>query len=328
MSAYLSSSDAALHSRTSHRVARSFDCFRWLDTLADSDVLVYGTSDATVNLAEVWLTAEVVRRNQAARQWWFFNYPLSERWLHYDLARVFAPYSFIWRGDPLHAVRELGLSETLLASFSGLSLQELVPADDSLLSRRLEEVVAEIRQCRAAQSFCVANLMEGAGDVVQVFSSSKNKRYRDDLRRRSFGELLFDRKVKLGGSLIYFVLGYALAHRPEIVMLCLNNDRGDVWGAVAAGVRLSGGVLRLYPVGGFDLMTVPQWQQWYVTGEWRKAPLPVVRRLAAHSFTDGLQGPLFERYHYCAISYDEDRDTFAYERGTPWELDTSALARE
>jgi len=128
-------------------------------------------------------------------------------------------------------------------------------------------------------------------------------------------EIMNNGDIKLGGTIIYFVYGYYCGQHPEVVGLLPHNTRGDVWSAYAAGVRYAGGKARLYPVGGVDLMTERQWEMYFSTNHWHKAPAEVVRRLLEHPFSDEFRSRYLDQMQYCPISYDEKSDTFRFVEG-------------
>ncbi len=307
-------SGAELTERTSVRAVADFPELEVVDSLSSDDVLVYGTSDPTINPAEVWMTSEVADRTGA--EWQFFNYPLDSKWVSYDVNNLFIPYPF-YRADPLEVIPRLGLKEEVLSRLRLRKLQSMVPESDPLRQKTLEEVTVSIKACRQMKSFVVVNELLN-GRVTRVYGSRKDKRrYRDHYGLMTVGQLLGDQSIKLGGAVIYFIFGYYAARRSQPVLFP-NNDRGDVWGAVAAGVKEAGnGPLRLYPIGGLDLMTGQQWACWRKTGVWKKAPAWVVARLQTYPFGEELRRALLTEKRYCAVGYHEDSDRFYFELGTP-----------
>lgn len=139
----------------------------------------------------------------------------------------------------------------------------------------------------------------------------KNILWRDRYRRQTIGEIVKRGTEKLGGAVIYFLFGWYAAKSGSVILFP-HNVRGDVWNAFAAGAKLHGGVVRLYPIGGLDVMTACQWDLVRRDQRWRKAPVDVIRRLGTHPFGQALEVELLEQKNYCAVSYDLAGDKFAF----------------
>ena len=283
--------------------------------LDGEDTLMYGTSDPTINPAEVWMTSEVVKKEKI-RSWEFFNYPLSEEWIKYDVENIFRPYGFAHKRDPFRAVHEMGIEKNVVDRLIPIRLQKIISSDDPLWNTPLREIVECIKNFRKYKSFVVLNFLSAQKKHGQIYGTDKDKEYKDIYGSLTMGNLLTQTTGKLGGALVYFLFGYHTA-QGEKVLLFPHNTRGDVWGAFAAGAFLAGKPARLYPIGGFDLMTHVQWKYWEATKAWCKAPVDVIRILQTHPFYKTLTEELMENKNYCAVSYDEDRNVFEFKLGTP-----------
>ncbi|MEP9410911.1 MAG: hypothetical protein HRF42_05810 [Candidatus Brocadia sp.] len=272
------------------------------------DTLFYGTSDPTINPAEMWMTALAAARANVA--WTFFNYPLGSEWLRQDIEEIFGPHSFPYADTPFAAVYMLGLDSSLVKRFTPMSLDRMILAETKLATMTLEEAVEVIKPVRRRQNFCVLNYFE---DTIQkrVFCSKKSNLWYKRYRRQTIGEIVKRGTEKLGGTIIYFLFGWYAAKSGSVILFP-HSVQGDVWNAFAAGAKLHGGVARLYPVGGLDVMTSHQWDLVRRDQQWRKAPVDVIRRLSAHPFMHVLEAELLEKKNYCAVSYDTATDTFAF----------------
>lgn len=279
--------------------------------LQSHDMLVYGTSDPTINPAEVWMTARAAARTNAA--WTFFNYPMNSEWLRQDIEEIFGPYHFTHAATPFAAVQMLGLDFTLVERFTPMGLDHMILAEPGLANMILEDAAGAIKGLRQRQNFCVLNYFEGTVQK-RIFCSKKNILWRDRYCRQTIGEIVERGTEKLGGSLIYFLFGWYAAKSGSVILFP-HSDRGDVWNAFAAGAKLYGDVANLYPIGGLDIMTSYQWDLVRRDYKWRKAPVDVIRRLGTHPFMHTLEVELLEQKNYCAVSYDTDRDSFEFVSG-------------
>lgn len=273
-----------------------------------SNTIIYGTSDPTINPAEVWMLAHAAARLETACQ--YLNYPLASHWVYYDLKTTFAPYPVPYAADPFKILQELGLPQALTARLTTLGLPAAL-ASDTVLDLRLEEAVAAIRPHRRAQSFLVVNLLHPRGAIEQVFGERRDIRYRENYRQRTIGELLTRGVEKLGGAIIYFLVGNYAA-RNDLIVLLPHTAAGDVWGSVAAGAAYSGRAVRLWPIGGFDLLTARQWRLREKTKIWRKAPPHVIQRLESSLFRPTLLGKVLDERAIVNVAYDEAQDRFSF----------------
>lgn len=296
-------------SRTASEVVQEFPRLVLTESLSNEDTVIYGTSDPTINPAEVWMTSLM---SEGAGAWEFFNYPLGAEWIEYDVNNLFAPYPFPEANDPFSVVSELGLEKKVVDKLSLHNIQDILSFDDPLCSWTLEEAVRMIKEYRKNRSFVVVNFISN-DRFRRVYGSKKDKKfYRDKYSQWTLGELLSDRTIKLGGALIYFIFGYCSARRKSTILFP-NNVLGDVWGAVAAGADVANnGDVKLFPIGSLDIMTTKQWDCWYRNGIWKKAPVRVIRRLQNHPFRKTLLHFLLEKKTYCPIAYDENGDEFYF----------------
>lgn len=271
----------------------------------------YGTSDATLNPAEVLLTKLTAERYRSP-DWIFFNHPINGEWKKYDLHSVFEPYSLA-SNNTADILREMEVK----GSPQILGLNEMLSLQDPLLKMTLEEAVERIKEYRDNRSFMVLSFLDKKGKPVPVFGTSKKtgkkaKLWREGYSQKTLREVLSAKKEKIGGTIIYFLYGYYLA-KSRATGLMPHKPLGDVWGAVATGAEMAGQTAQLLPVGEIDLMTEKQWDFWREDKRWRKAPPFVLRELNNHPlFRSYLKKLLLDEKRHCMVSYNEEEDMFSF----------------
>ncbi len=270
-----------------------------VDSLDPDDVLVYGTSDCTINPAELFMTAITAERF-GLQKWIFFNYPIGNGWRDFDVNRVFDPYGFPYNGNLRDAIEDCNLGE-VVDRMDFLPFQEMFKNGNGFLDMTLEEVVEMVKAVRKIRAFRVLNLL----GEKPVYGSKKDKRYLRNYKFKTIRELLALNQ-KIGGALIYFIYGYYIAQN-DLVGLMPHNMKGDVWNSFARGAKLAGGQARLFPIGGIDFMTTRQWEMWRETRQWKKAPVTVVAKLQDNPFREELERALLDEKVYCPVAYDDEQ---------------------
>ena len=154
--------------------------------------------------------------------------------------------------------------------------------------------------------------MPAAGEPV--FTESATGRKPSATRREELQHalrLLARGEEKLGGSILYFLAGYAAAAQNTILLLP-HTPYGDVWGATAAGAVRAGKDIRVLPIGHLDLLTAVQWRRRRKTKQWYKAPPIVVGELEKNPFRTEVIHAVFNERRPVAVSYDEERGSFSF----------------
>jgi len=275
-----------------------------VNELVEDDVLIYGTSDPTINPIELLATAEVVKKF-SLRVWKFFNYPLAEPWVKQDKEIIFGPYGFPY--DPWEAAR-LIVGSDLFVRMKGTSIQKAI--DEKMESMTLGELAELIKDFRQKRNFVILNCINGDFSQKRVYASRKDKLFQRQFRGLTLREVVEEGRWKLGGTVIYFLFGYYAA-KEGLVSLLPHNVLGEVWSAFVAGVVLAGKKVRLFPVSGVDMMTKKQWQLFQNDRRWRKAPVESALALQKHNFMKDFLRRLWE-VSYCGIVHDIENNNFYF----------------
>lgn len=268
------------------------------DQVCAGDTVTYGTSDPTINPAEIFMLALAVGSGEAAL---LYNYyPLSEGWYAVELETI-SPYPLLDMHNPMKDVERMGLEKKLLTRLTIAELQGVVCGE--IAGWTVEKAVEEIRRFRTIKEFNVLRESPGSFDRVDTRSSRFSF-----FREWSLGELVANKAIKVGGSLIYFLLGYWVAVN-NLVELAPHNLKGDVWGAFVAGVAASERVARVLPCGYLDLMTVKQHEGRRGTHDFRKAPPFIVQSiLKRQEWIQILKEHLVVQKNYTVALYEETKD--------------------
>lgn len=284
---------------------------------AYASAVIYGTSDWYLNCAEVLLTHLVfdlvsdLVAEETNFGMYFFYYPKGPEWLYWE-KMLFDPHYPPVNLDPKLQAGEAGFHNRIRFH----TLQELVDElGNDISTLTINDIVELIRRHRNRKywSFVVANVIRN-GSIVRVRASSKDSMYTEHYKNLRLPLLIQDPKVKLGGSLIYFLYGAFLNKNQHIIGILPKKINGDVIGAFRAGENLIGTSANIIETGEIDLMTSLQWKKYMYDGCWRKVNPWVVRRLMEKNpeFLEVLKKRLLEEKKWAPVCYDIDGDKFFF----------------
>ncbi len=254
----------------------------------------YGTSDATINGSELLMSLLL-----GCQTFVMYALPL-EIWGAHEKDR-YSPY-------PVPSEEEWkAVGAMRLFSFQNF-VRERVAVD--ILDLPLEQVAARIKETRARHSFLVLHESGGLNGAKPVFCNNKDQRWKDKYAFVSLREILTSSAHKLGGGLLYFLIG--AAGEP---VLAPHTSRGDVWNAFLAGASMARVPARIRLCGYLEIVTDSQIaaakQRSKQLGGIFKKPPPWLVRIVVQRHGDELKTRLFQKESVLAV-YNEQKDEVSF----------------